>query len=174
MRRAARLVLFALFALFALVALVVPFVACGGLLAPPDETRPSDAAVPVAPGPTPPDAVAPSPPLPVPDASGFPSPPPLMPFDAGASPSVAAGGTRLPELIPCDGELGLLTLPAGGAPRAACRPGTMQGGAPLSIPAPGTPCDVPLTCAYPACIVTFCSDGGWSAGAACSPPPPGH
>jgi hypothetical protein len=171
MRRAARLVLFALFALFALVALVVPFVACGGLLAPPDETRPSDAAVPVAPGPTPPDAVAPSPPLPVPDASGFPSPPPLMPFDAGASPCVAAGGTCL-ELIPCDGEL--VDLACGWSAACCMPPGYDAGRCPLSIPAPGTPCDVPLTCAYPACIVTFCSDGGWSAGAACSPPPPGH
>ncbi|MGO8999280.1 MAG: hypothetical protein ACLQVI_38635 [Polyangiaceae bacterium] len=152
---------------------VAPFFACGGLLASPDETPSSDAgsdvAAPINPAPSLPDAAAPVPTLPVPDASPVP-PPPLMPIDASASPCGAAGGTCL-ELIPCNGEI--VDLACGWSAACCMPPGFDAGTCPSSIPAPGAPCDTLLPCSYPGCAVAVCSDGGWSVGPTCSPPPPG-
>jgi hypothetical protein len=159
-------------ATFAPLAFIAPFLACGGLVAPPDETRASDAAGPSGAASSLPDAVAPVPTFSVPDASPIPPPPPLGLFDASVSPCVAAGGTCL-ELIPCDGEL--VDLACGWSAGCCMPTGYDAGTCPASMPAPGAPCDAPLSCLYQGCELARCADGGWSTGAIpCPPPPPGH
>lgn len=164
MRRVARLASFTF-------VFVAPSFACGGTLAPPGETRASDAAAaPIASAPSPPDASAPIPPLSAPDASPPPPAPPVVPLDAAASPCAAAGGTCL-EVIPCNGEL--VDLACGWSAACCMPPAYDAGTCPPSIPAPGAPCHGPLSCGYQPCTVVSCVDGGWSSGGACSPPPPG-
>ena len=73
------------------------------------------------------------------DASSSP-PASVAPLDAGPSACVAAGGTCIEQIPPCNGILVDLTC---GASANCCMPVTWDGGiCPKTTPTPGTLCDL--------------------------------